>query len=321
VTVVDALDAPQLRQFESHRRELTAYCYRMLASPHDAEDAVQDTFVRAWRGLAGFEIRAGLRPWLYRIATNVCLDMLKHRGRRALPMDVVPVGRGELALGPRRPDANWIQPVPDQLITPSGRDPAEVAVERDSIRLAFIAALQHLAPRQRAVLILRDVLRWRADEVADLLDTSVSAVNSMLRRARSALAVARLDAVPAKLSEADHELLARYVEAFERFDVDALVSLVHDDATLAMPPYDLWLKGRADFRRWLLGHQEECAHDVLVPVAANGSLAVAVYRPGPSGAREPFAIHVLEVERGRIATIHAFLNRDLFPVFGLPLAS
>jgi RNA polymerase sigma-70 factor (ECF subfamily) len=319
VTVVAAADAPQVELFESYRRELTAYCYRMLASPHDAEDAVQDTFVRAWRGLAGFEGRAGLRPWLYRIATNVCLDGLKSRGRRALPMDVALVATGELVLGPARPEATWVQPVPDGLVTPADGDPAEIAVWRESIRLAFVAALQHLLPRQRAVLILRDVLRWRADEVAELLDTTVQAVHSMLRRARSALAEARLDGGRAEGVAADQELLARYVEAFERFDVDALVTLLHDDATLAMPPHDLWLRGRADIRRWLLDNEAECAHERLVPVAANGSPAVAMYRPGPWGTPEPFAIHVLDVSGGGIAGIHAFLDPSLFPVFGLEL--
>ena len=236
-------------QLEPYRRELTGYCYRMLASPQDAEDAVQDTMVRAWRGLARFEDRGGLRPWLYRIATNVCLDMLNGRGRRALPMDIAPVangrayeGRRPLSLGTPQPEATWVRPIPDHLVSLPDDDPAEVAVSRESIRLAFIAALQHLAPGQRAVLILRDVLAWRANEVAELLDTSVDAVNSTLRRARAALAAANLGG-PADPAEADPELLGRYIEAFERFDIDALVALLHEDATFSMPPFDLWLRG------------------------------------------------------------------------------
>jgi RNA polymerase sigma-70 factor, ECF subfamily len=321
VNVVESIAATELGQLEPYRRELTAYCYRMLASAQDAEDAVQDTLVRAWRGLAGFEDRAGLRPWLYRIATNVCLDMLKARRRRALPMDIAPAATGALSLGAPRPEATWVQPIPDHLISPPEQDPAEVVVSRESIRLAFIAALQRLGPRQRAVLILRDVLSWRANEVADLLDTSVDAVNSLLRRARSALAAATPDTVPTEPAQADRELLGRYIEAFLRYDVDALVALLRDDATLTMPPYDLWLQGRADIRRFLMAMVGEAGHDRVIEVAANGCAALAVYRPtGPAGALEPYGIHVLEVAGGRIATIHAFLDPGLFPLFGLPAA-
>jgi RNA polymerase sigma-70 factor (ECF subfamily) len=230
----------------------------MLGSPQDAQDAVQDTLVRAWRGLGRFEDRAGLRPWLYRIATNVCLDMLKGRGRRALPMDLTLASSGrrwepshELALGIPRSEATWVQPIPDHLVSSPIGDPADVAGSRESIRLAFIAALQHLVPRQRAVLILRDVLSWRAHEVATLLETSEDAVNSILRRARSALEAVNIDAVPTEPTEADSELLYRYIDAFERYDVDSLVALLHEDATLCMPPYELWLRGIPDIRRFL----------------------------------------------------------------------
>jgi len=319
-TVVDQ----ELSDLEPYRRQLTAYCYRMLGSPQDAEDAVQDTLVRAWRGLSRFEDRAGLRPWLYRIATNVCLDMLKGRGRRALPMDIAPAGtaRGwepslKLSLGTPRPEATWVQPIPDHLVS-SPTDPADVTVSRESIRLAFIAALQHLVPRQRAVLILRDVLSWRANEVAELLKASEDAVNSTLRRARAALAATNLDAVPTEPTEADRELLHRYIEAFERYDVDSLVALLHEDATLSMPPYELWLQGVPDIRRFLAALEVEGGRDRVIEVAANGCPALAVYRPsGPSGALEPFEIHVLEIAGGRIAAIHAFLDPGLFAVFGL----
>jgi RNA polymerase sigma-70 factor (ECF subfamily) len=320
-TVVDQ----ELSDLESYRRQLTAYCYRMLGSPHDAEDAVQDTLMRAWRGLGGFEDRAGLRPWLYRIATNVCLDMLKGRGRRALPMDIAPAttGRGwepshELALGTPRPEATWVQPIPDHLVSCPG-DPGDVAVSRESIRLAFIAALQHLVPRQRAVLILRDVLSWRAHEVAELLETSEDAVNSTLRRARSVLEATNLDAVPTEPTEVERELLDRYIEAFERYDVDSLVALLHEDATLNMPPYELWLQGVPDIRHFLAAIEVEGGRDRIIEIAANGCPALAVYRPaGPSGALEPFEIHVLEIADDRITAIHAFLDPALFPVFGLP---
>jgi RNA polymerase sigma-70 factor (ECF subfamily) len=316
--VVGSVEAAEFGQLEVFRRELIAYCYRMLASPYDAEDAVQDTLVRAWHGLGRFEDRAGLRPWLYRIATNVCLDMLKGRGRRALPMDIAPVTPGGLELGTRLPATTWIQPIPDQLVSSPESDPAEIAVTRESIRLAFIAALQYLAPRQRAVLILRDVLRWKAEEVAELLGTSVDAVNSAVRRARSALAPAELDAVPSQPAEQDRQLLDRYVDAFWRYDVDALVALLHEDATLAMPPFELWLQGRSDIRGFMLSMAVE-GRDHLVSITANGFPAVALYRRlGPSGALEPHAIQVLEMADGLIRTIYAFLEPDLFPVFGLP---
>jgi RNA polymerase sigma-70 factor, ECF subfamily len=319
MSVTGSIDATALDELEPYRRELTAYCYRMLASPQDAEDAVQDALVRAWRGLAGFENRAGLRPWLYRIATNVCLDTLKARGRRALPMDFAPASGGQFSFGPPRPATSWVQPIPDRLVAPADGDPAEVAVSRESIRLAFIAALQHLLPRQRAVLILRDVLRWKANEVADLLDTTVDAVNSTLRRARSALQDADLDAVPTELAEGDRDVLVRYIDAFERYDVDALVALLHEDVTLAMPPFDLWMQGHADVRRFLLTMADDAGHDHVIPTAANGSPALAVYRRTvPSGPLEPHVLQVLDIVDGRIVNIHAFLDPALFSVFGLP---
>jgi RNA polymerase sigma-70 factor, ECF subfamily len=237
---------PGDRQLEPYRRELTGYCYRMLGSIHDAEDAVQDTMLCAWRALPTFEDRVGLRPWLYRIATNVCLDLLKSRSRRALPVEVVPAATGELVRGDRRPEATWVEPAPDRLILPDAADPAERAVLRESVRLAFIAALQHLAPRQRAVLILRDMLQWRAAEVARLLDTSVDAVNSTLRRARASIPEVDRRAARVEPTEADLNLLAAYIDAFEHHDVDALVKLRRDDAILEMPPFELWMQGPHD---------------------------------------------------------------------------
>ncbi len=304
---------------EQHRGELTGYCYRMLGSPFEAEDAVQDTMVRAWRGLDRFDGRSTLRSWLYRIATNVCLDMLNGRKRRALPMDMVSSSPPVLeSLGNPLPDSEWIEPIPDgRVATPD--DPAEVAVSRESIRLAFVAALQQLPPRQRAVLILREVLRWKADEVAELLDATVASVNSALQRARATLAERDLSA-PEPMDDAQQQLLARYVDAFQRYDIDSLVALLHEDATLTMPPYPLWLRGRADIAAWMLGPGSDCRGSHWVQVMANGSPAFGQYRPsGPNGAHEPWALHVVEVSGDRISGMITFLDTErLFPLFGLP---
>jgi len=315
---VSAVPAIPTEQLEQYRRELTGYCYRMLGSIYEAEDAVQETMLRAWNALARFEDRAGLRPWLYRIATNVCLDMLKSRSRRALPMDLAPVGTREGRLLDRRPEETWIGPAPDSLTLTSVGDPAEYTVSRESVRLAFIAALQDLAPRQRAVLILRDVLRWRAEEVAALLDTSADAVNSALRRARAALEGTDRDSAPSEPFVDDRQLLAAYIDAFERHDVEALVDLLREDAIVEMPPFDLWLRGRDDIRAWLIAVDAMADH-TLLPVNANGSPAVAVYRPEAAGG-EPtaFAIHVLDVVEGNISAIHSFIDPTLFNVFDLP---
>src|SRR5436305_4728480 len=228
------------QQLEQHRAELTAYCYRMLGSPFEAEDAVQETLVRAWRSLDSFEGRSSLRPWLYRIATNVSLDMLGSRERRARPMDLGPSREPVESNLNTLPEVTWIEPIPDRLVAPEG-DPAEVAVAHETIRLAFVAALQHLPPRQRAVLILCEVLRWKASEVAELLETSVPSVNSALQRARATLDSASVTPADrlAELDEADRELLDRYVQAFEQYDMSALTSLIREDATQSMPPFDL----------------------------------------------------------------------------------
>jgi RNA polymerase sigma-70 factor (ECF subfamily) len=309
-------------RFEAHRSELTAYCYRMLASPFEAEDAVQDTFIRAWRSYDRFEGRAALRSWLYRIATNVCLDMLSGRERRARPMDIGPAQAPELANLKTLPETTWIQPIPDGLVAPEG-DPAEVAVARESIRLAFVAALQHLPPRQRAVLILCEVLRWKASEVAELLETSVPSVNSALQRARATLAESNLsasDPAPA-LDEADRELLARYVAAFEAYDIDALTDVIRADATQSMPPIDLWLSGREDIFAWWFGPGIGCAGSRVLPApSANGSPAFGQYKPSPSGdGFDPWALQVLELSAGRIVEMTFFLDTEtLFPLFGLP---
>ena len=312
-----ATSAGPVEQLEQYRDELTGYCYRMLGSIYEAQDAVQDTMLRAWRARARFEDRSGLRPWLYRIATNVCFDMLKGRSRRALPMDVAPAATGELRRGDARGPETWIEPAPDSLVLPSG-DPAERAVSRESVRLAFVAALQHLGARQRAVLILRDVLRWRAAEVAALLGTTTDAVNSTLRRARAALPPIDRDSTPSEPSADDRDLLAAYIDAFERNDLDALVGLLRDDAVLEMPPFELWMRGRPDIRRFLVS-VDACGEELVTPVNANGSPAVAVYRsPAPGGQPTAFAVHVLDVIDGRINVMHVFLEPSLFELFGLP---
>jgi RNA polymerase sigma-70 factor, ECF subfamily len=311
--VESATVAPTFEELESHRRELTAYCYRMLASPFEAEDAVQETLIRAWRASDRFEGRAAVRSWLYRIATNVCLDLLKGRERRARPMDLGPSAAPVVEKLNERAEVTWVEPIPD---------PADALVERDTIRLAFVAALQHLPPRQRAVLILCEVLRWQASEVAELLETSVASVNSALQRARATLESAKVgvDDPPPDLDEADRELLARFIEAFEAYDVDRLTALIREDATQSMPPYDLWLSGRDDIFTWWFGPGIGCQGSRVIPTrSANGSPAFGQYKPSPDGGHDPWALIVLELSDGRIGELTFFLDTGrLFPLFGLP---
>jgi RNA polymerase sigma-70 factor (ECF subfamily) len=294
----------------------------MLASPFEAEDAVQETMLRAWRAYDSFEGRSAVRSWLYRIATNVCLDMLEGRERRARPMDLGPAGE-PVVENLRTPDQLWIEPMPDGLVVPEG-DPAEVVAGRESVRLAFVAALQQLPPRQRAVLILCEVLRWKASEVAELLETSVASVNSALQRARATLEAS--DATPAttapSVEAADAELLQRYVAAFEAYDMDALTSLIREDATQSMPPFDLWLSGRDDILTWWYGPGIGCRGSRVIPVeSANGAPAFGQYKPREDGpGYEPWALQVLEIENSEIVELTFFLDTaKLFPRFGLPL--
>ncbi len=306
---------------DQHRRELTAYCYRMLGSAFEAEDAVQETLVRAWRSFARFEGRASLHTWLHRIATNVCLDMLNGAQRRARPIDRGPAGAAETPLGEMLSEAMWIWPIPDQRALPDGGDPAEAAIARETLRLAFVAALQRLPPRQRAVLILREVLDWKASEVAELLDTSVASVNSALQRARATLAARRAQSVsPAPLQDdRQRQLLARYVEAFERYDLDALTALLREDATWSMPPFAMWLRGPREIRTFCLGPGIACRDSRLIPRLANGSPAFGQYKPAPDGGYEPWALQVVELADGRISGVTFFLDTArLFPLFGLP---
>jgi RNA polymerase sigma-70 factor, ECF subfamily len=315
---------PTEHDFEIHRRELTGYCYRMLGSGFEAEDAVQETMVRAWRGAASLHETAAMRSWLYRIATNVCLDMLGGAQRRALPMEI-----GDLTTTDRPnltevPAHAWVQPVPDAWVLPAdaeGADPADLVTTRETIRLAFVGAIQHLPPRQRAVLVLREVLRFQATEVAELLDTSVASVNSALQRARATLDSLDLDAggVAAALDEGEQqELVARYVDAFVRYDIDELVSLLSEDAAYTMPPHPMWLRGPEESKRWMLGPGAACRGSRILTTSANGIPAAATYKPAPDGGHEPFALILIETGGGRITALHHYLFGELFEQFGLP---
>jgi RNA polymerase sigma-70 factor, ECF subfamily len=318
---VAASPAELERRLEDHRRELTGYCYRMLGSAFEAEDAVQETMLRAWRSLDRFEGRAALKSWLYRIAINVCLDMLNGKERRIRPLELGPPGTVDSPLT-KLPETTWLEPIPDGRVLPSDGDPAQLAEERETLRLAFVAALQHLPPRQRAVLILREVLRWRANEVAELLETSVASVNSSLQRARAALDATELTpSEPLEPLDSDQQqLLQRYVDAFQRYDMEALTALLHEDAKQTMPPYEMWLQGSEEILRFWAGPGAPCRGSLLIPTVANGLPAFGQYRPsGPGGSYEPWALQVLELSAGRIVGFNAFLDTDrLFPLFGLP---
>jgi len=310
------------RQLDEYRADLLAYCYRMLASPFEAEDAVQETFLRAWRGFDSFEGRSAVKTWIHRIATNVCLDMLRSRQHRLRPMDLGPAREPVESNLNVRPEVTWIEPIPDTLIA-TDPDPAERAVSRETVRLAFVAALQHLPPRQRAALILCEVMSWKASEVAELLETSAASINSALQRARATLkesGISTAERAPA-MDEAQRALLARYVEAFERYDINALTSVIREDAKQSMPPYDMWLSGRDDMFRWWFGPGIGCRGSRLVPtVTANGSPAYGQYKPSPSGSGyEPWSLKVIELAPDGVAEITFFLNTaTLFPLFGLP---
>ncbi len=321
VTVsADAVQAPRSEDLEPFRRELTGYCYRMLGSVFEADDAVQETMVRAWKKSATFEGRSSLRSWIYRIATNTCLDMLRSRQRRALAMDLGPAGSADAFTRASRPEEAWITPIPDGRVLPDDDDPAASAETRETIRLAFVTALQHLPARQRAVLILREVLRWQATEVAELLDTSVASVNSALQRARATLADRAIDADDAggPVDADQEELLARYVDAFERYDITSLVALLRDDAVMSMPPFDFWLQGPEQMEAWFLGEGSVCRGSRLVATWANGCAAFGSYHVDPEGGWKPWAVQVIEVSGDRIVGHHNFLDTTLFAAFGLP---
>jgi RNA polymerase sigma-70 factor, ECF subfamily len=308
-------------ELEQYRRELTGYCYRMLGSGFEAEDAVQETLLRAWRNAADFEGRSSVRSWLYRIATNVCIDMHRNVQRRARPMEMGPASPPqESLLGPMRHDVPWVTPVPDTRLESRGGDPAEIAEYRESIRLAFVTALQHLPARQRAALILCEVLRWQVAEVAELLDSSVAAVNSALQRARATLAALPAEPEPEALDAADEALLMRYVDAFERYDIERLVTLLHEDAVQSMPPFAMWLRGAENIGRWMVEPgPSACRGSRLVRTEANGCPAFGQYRADTNGGHTPWGLQVLEIAGGRITGFHVFLDTPtIFPLFGLP---
>jgi RNA polymerase sigma-70 factor (ECF subfamily) len=317
-----SLVAPlSMAELEEHRTELRGYCYRMLGSVFDADDAVQETLVKAWQAMDRFEGRSSLRSWLYRIATNVCLDSLRSRQRRALPMDLSSPVPGTTEPVDVLPETTWLEPAPDGDVVPSTADPAQQLVLRDTVRLAFVAALQRLPARQRAVLVLREVLCWQAVEVAELLDTSVASVNSMLQRARATLAAAGLDdstASSASLEEGDQALLERYVALFEAYDIPALVQLLREDASISMPPFSMWIRGRADLRDFYLGSGVGCRGSRLLPVQANGMPAFAHYKPSPDGGLVPWSLQVVEISAGSLTHVHHFLGPKIFERFGLP---
>ena len=307
------------RALEVHRRELTAFCYRMLGAGSEAEDAVQETMVRAWRAIDRFEGRSSLRSWLYRIANNVCIDMVRSPQRRARPMEMGPsTPVAEASLGPPHAETTFVQPIADERVIDPEGDPAVVAAARESIRLAFVAALQHLPARQRSVLILCEVLRWQAVEVAELLDTSVASVNSALQRARATMSRLQGEALDPTVDPEHRALLARYVDAFERYDIPALVTLLRDDVVLSMPPFDLWLEGPENLAGWFLGEGIVCKGGRLVPIQVNGTAGFGNYHLVAPGVWEPFAVQVVEVAGGRIVGHHNFLYPERFAEFGLP---
>ena len=309
---------------EPYRRELTAYCYRMLGSGSEAEDAVQEAMLRAWRNAGSFEGRSSLRSWLYRIATNVCIDMSRQVQRRARPMEMGPASPPqEKYLGSLLPEPTWVTPISDSKVAPESTDPAEVAEFRESIRLAFVTALQHLPARQRASLILCEVLRWQVSEAAELLETSVAAVNSALQRARAALREVSPEASCDKLDEPDTVLLQRYVQAFEAYDMDRLVELLREDAIQSMPPFAMWVQGNENICRFMLEPgPSACRGSRLVATSANGCPAFAQYKPDPAGGFMPWSIQVLEISGGKITSINSFLAlldmADIFDEFGFP---
>src|SRR5438067_13589906 len=310
-------------RLEQHRTELIGYCYRMLGSPFEAEDAVQETFLRAWRAYDGFEGRSSMKTWLHRIATNVCLDLLRSRDHRVRPMDLGPARAPVLDNAKILPETTWIEPIPDRLVA-TDPDPSESAIAKESVRLAFVAALQHLPGRQRAVLVLCEVMSWRAQEVAELLDTTVASVNSALQRARATLktaGVSAVDRVPV-MDDKKRALLARYVEAFERYDVNLLTKVIREDASQSMPPYDLWLSGRDDMFAWWFGPGIGCRGSKLVPaISANGMPTYGQYKPAANGiGYEPWSLQVIELSDTGVKDITFFLGTaTLFPLFGLPL--
>jgi RNA polymerase sigma-70 factor, ECF subfamily len=317
------MSAERTAELEQHRAALTGHCYRMLGSAVDADDAVQETMVRAWRALAKFDGRSSLRTWLYRIATNVCLDALTDRARRERPVDTGDAGTIHDPLE-ELPRTHWLEPVPDARVVPADADPAERALLKESVRLAFVAALQYLPPKQRAALLLADVLGMSAAEIAETLDASVASINSALQRTRATLSEREAGHRPAPprgdgLDATQAALVEKYVAAFERYDMDALTALLHEDARLSMPPFTLWLRGPESIAAFMLGPGAGCRGSRLVPVEASGAPAFGQYKPGDGGTLQPWALIVLEPDGDKLAGMTFFLDTaTYFPMFGLP---
>jgi RNA polymerase sigma-70 factor (TIGR02960 family) len=311
-------DVHTLESVEQMRPELTAYCYRMLGSIFDADDAVQDTFTRAWQNLHLFRQESSLRHWVYRIATNVCLDQLRSAKRRALPMDLSDATHPIVVPNDTTPLTEWIWPLAD-----AEGDPADLVMRKDTIRLAFIATLQLLPPRQRAVLVLHDVFHWSASETGVAMEMSTAAVNSALQRARATMNRAKLrsDGLRQADAEIDHQLLDKYVAAFERFDLAELVALFREDGSLSMPPFVMWVQGKTDLASFYEATRWHCLGSRLIPLKVNGNTpAFAQYAPSSHGTLEPWGIHVLEIQDRQIAHVHTFIDAALYPRFGLPIS-
>ena len=318
------------QDLERLRPTLTGYCYRMLGSGFEAEDAVQEAMLRAWRRADTLEEPAAMKSWLFRIATNVCLDQIEGRKRRARPIDLGGAGSADTPVGAPLPEASWVLPIADSQVVDPAADPAAQSADRETLRLAFVAALQHLPARQRVVLVLREVLRWSAKEVAELLETSVASVNSALQRARETLdALALEDAeAPARPSDEDErQLLEQYLEAFAEYDIDRIVALLRYDVVFDMPPLALWLRGPDQVGEFMLGQGAACRGSKLIAVRANGCPAFASYKRDPeSGAWLPWSLTALEpvaADRGgpAVAGVHNFLQPflpSLFESFGMP---
>jgi RNA polymerase sigma-70 factor, ECF subfamily len=326
-----AIDSATIEiELERLRPGLTGYCYRMLGSGFEAEDATQETLLRAWRRSDTLVEAAALKSWLFSIATNVCLDQIDARKRRARPVDLADVGTVETGVGEPLPEASWVLPIGDGQVADPNADPEAQAAERESLRLAFVAALQHLPARQRVVLVLREVLRWSAKEVAEMLETSVASVNSALQRARATLdelALEDAEAPAAPSSEDERKLLESYLEAFAEYDVDRIVALLRYDVVFDMPPLPLWLRGPEEVGRFMVGPGAACAGSKLIATRANGLPAFASYKPDPeSGAWLPWSITLLEATPGaggetEVGGVHNFLAPflpNLFSSFGLP---
>jgi RNA polymerase sigma-70 factor (ECF subfamily) len=317
--VLRTAENPIEQELESHRRALTGYCYRMIGSGAEAEDAVQETMVRAWKAADKLEARGALKAWLFKIANNVCLDMLQSSQRRAIPMEMGPSSNADAPLGAMLADSAYVRPIADAKVLPESADPAELAADKETLRLAFVAALQHLPAKQRAVLILREVLRWQASEVAELLDTSVASVNSALQRARATIEELHLDTSgPVTVAADQQELLANYVKAFEAWDMKSIVALLKEDASFSMPPWPLWVQGPEQIVAFMIGQGSKCEGSKMLVIEANGGPAVGLYNPTPEGDYAPWAIVVIETSDGLITGLHHFIYPELFAEFGLP---